>query len=130
MKAVAIVFLFALSLCDIIKPHLPNDGRPIKRIPPINPKLITKEFCDKCVKKGFCPVACAEILKKENEEKKSKYAAFCEECEKNGSCPLICKQYFIKKYEKQCEECEKKGYCPLECKKYFVKKMNKKKLSI
>ena len=52
--------------------------------------------CDKCEKKGYCPLECKDYLKKKFEKK-------CDECEKNGNCPLECKEYFIKKNEEYAE---------------------------
>ena len=78
MKALVILFLFALSLCaekketkkeDVkIRTHkiYTHDGRPLK--PTFIP--ITKKYCDECAKKGYCPLACEKYYQKKKEEKK------------------------------------------------------------
>ena len=119
MKALAILLLFTLSLCttkidprktptkDTRKTTINKDLRKQKEQLP--PTIFNKLYCDSCVERGYCPVECADILRKEQQKKKlkekGKYASFCEECEKRGNCPLTCRKFFIKR---QCFDCKKK----------------------
>ena len=137
MKALIIFLLLTLSLCttkletrktttkDPRQTTINKDIRKHKEQLP--PTLFNKLYCDGCVERGYCPIECADILRKEQEKKKlkekGKYKNFCEECEKKGNCPLTCRRYFIKK---QCLDCKTKGNCPSECKKYEIKKTEKK----
>lgn len=133
MKALVILLLLTLSLCttkidprkttrDTKKTPINKDFRKKEQLPPTS---YNKFYCLLCEKRGFCPVECADILRKEKQrlKLKEKYKNYCEECEKKGNCPITCRRYFIKK---QCLDCEKKGGCPSECKKYQVKKTEKK----
>ena len=110
MKALVLLLLFTFSLCSVKTQFTP----------------VTKEYCDRCIKRGYCPIACEKYFRKLSEVKPKVSGKYCDQCEKGGLCPLICKEYFIKKFEKQCDKCEKGGYCPLICKNYFIKKNENK----
>ena len=97
MKAIIILLLFSLSLCD----DKNNTAIPTLRMPPIGPPTSPPPYikCSSNSKiKGLCTKKRLRDIKNKNQFK-SKYSNNCEKCEKKGNCPLTCRK-FVKNVQK------------------------------